>query len=145
MDDQRRVPQPELEHAVPEEPADAAVIERERRPPLPDDAKDQRDEASQEHGHGRSATTPSEIPTRGWKDILLRVYRGIGDDRILANAGAVTFFALLALVPVYGLFSDAGSIGKQLDTLAGVLPGGAIEVIGGQLKMLTDQGPAKLG
>ena len=43
------------------------------------------------------------------------------------------------------MFSDAGSISGQLDTLAGVLPGGAIEVIGGQLKMLTDQGPAKLG
>jgi membrane protein len=150
MDDQR--PVAELEHAKSETPADAAVIERERRQPLPDHVEDKRDEASREHGHGRSATTPSEIPTRGWKDILLRVYRGIGDDRILANAGAVTFFALLALFPgiaalvsIYGLFSDAGSIGKQLNTLAGVLPGGAIEVIGGQLKMLTAQGPGKLG
>jgi len=152
MDDQCRVPQPELEHAVPEEPADAAVIERERRQPLPDDAKDQRDKASQEHGRGRSATTPSEIPKRGWKDILLRVYRGIGDDRILSNAGAVTFFALLALFPgigalvsIYGLFADAGTIGKQLDTLALILPGGAIEVIGGELTRLTSQPSAKLG
>src|SRR5215204_858067 len=113
MDDQRPVRQPELEHVVP------------------------RDDASREHGRGRSATTPSEIPKRGWKDILLRVYRGIGDDRILANAGAVTFFALLALFPgiaalvsIYGLFADAGTIGKQLDTLSLILPGGAIEVIG---------------
>ena len=113
-----------------------------------DEHKDEhRDEASREHGHGRSATTPSEIPKRGWKDILLRVYRGIGDDRILANAGAVTFFALLALFPgiaalvsVYGLFSDAGTIGKQLDTLSLILPGGAIEVIGGELTRLTGQG-----
>ena len=73
-------------------------------------------------------------------------------DRILANAGAVTFFTLLALFPgiaalvsVYGLFSDAGSIGKQLDALAGILPGGAIEVIGGQLARLTGQPSAKLG
>ena len=150
MDKQRSIP--ELAHAKGETSADAAVIERERRHPLPDAVKDKRDEASRERGHGRSATTPSEIPARGWKDILLRVYRGISDDRILANAGAVTFFVLLALFPgiaalvsIYGLFSDAGSISGQLDTLAGVLPGGAIEVIGGQLKMLTDQGPAKLG
>jgi membrane protein len=152
MDDQRRVPEPEQEHAVGEAPADAAVIERERRQPQPDDRKDHRDEASREHGHGRSATSPSEIPKRGWKDILMRVYRGISDDRILANAGAVTFFALLALFPgigalvsIYGLFSDAGTIGKQLDTLSLILPGGAIEVIGGELTRLTSQPAAKLG
>jgi membrane protein len=152
MDDQRRVRQPEEEHAVAEEPADAAVIERERRRPLPDHADDHRDKASQEHGRGRSATTPSEIPKRGWKDILLRVYRGIADDRVLANAAAVTFFALLALFPgiaalvsIYGLFADAGTIGKQLDALALILPGGAIEVIGGELSRLTSQPPAAMG
>jgi len=151
MDDRRRVP-PEEQHRTAENPADSAVIERERRDPEPENREDPPDKASLERGHGRSATTPSEIPRRGWKDILLRVYRGISDDRILANAGAVTFFALLALFPgigalvsIYGLFSDAGSIGKQLDSLSAILPGGAIEVIGGQLKTLTAQGPAKLG
>ena len=39
---------------------------------------------------GRSAERPSEIPAPGWKDILLRVYNGISDDRILANAAGVT-------------------------------------------------------
>src|SRR5258708_4497643 len=34
----------------------------------------------------RSATTPSEIPARGWKDILLRVYANVSDHRILALA-----------------------------------------------------------
>jgi membrane protein len=152
MDDQSRVRPPELEHAVGEEPADAAVIERERRQPLPDERDDHRDKASREHGRGRSATSPSEIPKRGWKDILLRVYRGIADDRILANAGAITFFALLALFPgiaalvsIYGLFADAGTIGKQLDTLSLILPGGAIDIIGGELTRLTSQPAAKLG
>jgi len=64
-------------------------------------------------GRGRSAEKPSDIPARGWKDILWRVYAGISDDRILANAAAVTFYALLALFPaiaalvsIYGLFAD---------------------------------------
>jgi membrane protein len=30
-----------------------------------------------EAGRGRSAETPSQIPARGWKDILLRVYHRI--------------------------------------------------------------------
>src|SRR6266478_6001171 len=36
-----------------------------------------------EAGRGRSAETPSQIPARGWKDILLRVYHGISENRIL--------------------------------------------------------------
>src|SRR6202030_4226368 len=52
-----------------------------------------------EAGRGRSADTPSEIPARGWKDILLRVYHGISEDRILLVAAGVTFYALLALFP----------------------------------------------
>jgi len=45
---------------------------------------------------------------------LLRVFRGISDDRILANSAAVTFYALLALFPaiaalvsIYGLFMSS--------------------------------------
>ena len=59
---------------------------------------------------GGLAEGPFEIPALGWKDILLRVYNGISQDRILANAG-VTYYALLALVSgiaalvsIYGLF-----------------------------------------
>ena len=59
---------------------------------------------------GQGADSPAEIPTKGWKDIVTRVYRGIGDDRITSIAAGVTFFTLLALFPgiagliaVYGL------------------------------------------
>jgi membrane protein len=108
--------------------------------------------ASSEDGRGRAATGPSEIPARGWKEIALRVYDGISDDRILANAAAVTFYALLALFPgiaalvsIYGLFADPSTIAGQLDSLGGVLPGGAIDVIRDQLTRLTAQGRATLG
>ena len=103
-------------------------------------------------GHGRSATTPSEIPVRGWKDILLRVYEGISEDRILANAAAVTFYTLLALFPgiaalvsIYGLFADPSSMAIQLDAASGILPNGAVEVIRDQLTLLTSQGSRTLG
>lgn len=107
---------------------------------------------SAEKGRGRSATTPSDIPARGWKDILWRVYAGISDDRILANAAAVTFYALLALFPaiaalvsIYGLFADPGSIQQQLDSISGFLPGGALGVIRDQLNRLTAQPRGTLG
>jgi membrane protein len=108
--------------------------------------------AIREHGRDRSATMPSDIPAPGWKDILLRIYHGISDDRIVANAAAVVFFALLALFPgigalvsIYGLFADPATISEQLDTLAGLLPGGAVDVIREQLARLTAQGSATLG
>jgi membrane protein len=105
-----------------------------------------------EDGRGRSAGAPSEIPVRGWKDIVLRVYEGISDDRILANAAAVTFYALLALFPaiaalvsIYGLFADPSTIASRLDSVSGILPSGAIDVIRDQLTRLAAQGSATLG
>jgi membrane protein len=57
------------------------------------------DRRQSEAARGRSAETPSQIPARGWKDILLRVYHGISEDRILLVATGVTFYALLAIFP----------------------------------------------
>ena len=101
---------------------------------------------------GRSAEKPSDIPAKGWKDILWRVYAGISDDRILANAAAVTFYALLALFPaiaalvsIYGLFADPASIQQQLDAVSGVLPDGAVDVIRDQLNRLVEQPRGTLG
>jgi len=108
--------------------------------------------AAREPGRGRDATKPSDIPAAGWKDVLWRVYAGISDDRILANAAAVTFYALLALFPaigalvsIYGLFADPATIGKQLDVMSGLLPGGAIEIMRDQLTRVATQGNGKLG
>jgi membrane protein len=88
----------------------------------------------------------------GWKDILFRVYNGISDDRILANAAGVTYYALLALFPgiaavvsIYGLFADPNTIVSHVDTMAGFAPGGAIDVVRDQLTRLSAQGSTKLG
>ena len=67
-------------------------------------------------GRGRSAAKPSDIPARGWKDILWRVYAGVADDRILA-----------------------------VQLVSGVLPGGAVEVIRNQLNSLAAQPRGTLG
>jgi membrane protein len=109
-------------------------------------------EQVRDDGRGRTAEKPTDIPLKGWKDILLRVYRGISDDRILANAAAVTFYALLALFPsiaalvsIYGLFADPQTIAQHVDTVAGVLPGGAIDVLREQLTRLVSQPRGTLG
>jgi len=121
-----------------------------RQSPRPPSKSDR--EAAADDGRGRSAEKPSDIPARGWKDILWRVYAGISDDRILANAAAVTFYALLALFPaiaalvsIYGFFADPASIEQHLDSMSGVLPGGAIDVIRDQLSRLAAEPRGTLG
>lgn len=136
--------------------ADAGTIDRERPTAIDGDApgrsqraveENRSDRATQDDGRGRSATKPAEIPARGWKDILLRVYEGISDNRILANAAGITFYGLLALFPaiaalvsIYGLFADPGTIAKELDAAKGMLPGGGLDIIRDQLTRLTSQG-----
>jgi membrane protein len=103
-------------------------------------------------GRGRSAETPSQIPVRGWKDILVRVYCGISENRILLVAAGVTFYALLAIFPgiaalisIYGLFADPATVASHLDTIASVAPSGAIDVLRDQMTRLASQGGATLG
>jgi membrane protein len=108
--------------------------------------------AGEQHDRGRSATTPSEIPARGWKDILLRIYHNLSEHRVVAIAAGVTFYVLLAIFPaiaalvsVYGLFADAKTISDHLASAASFLPGGAVDIIGEQLQRLTAQPSSKLG
>jgi membrane protein len=103
-----------------------------------------------ETGRGRSPETPSDIPAAGWKDILLRVYRGISENRILLVAAGVTFYALLAIFPgiatlisIYGLFGDPTSVANHLDTITSVAPGGAIDVLHEEMTRLASQGGAR--
>ena len=138
----------------------AAGFSRSRRPLPPDRTQPpdqtQKDEparrARREPGRGRHARTPSEIPARGWKDILLRVYNNIGEDRVMLVAAGVTFYSLLAIFPaiaalvaLYGFFADPASIAGHLDAASGVLPSGALDVIRDQMNRVASQGNTKLG
>jgi membrane protein len=83
---------------------------------------------------------------------LWRTYREIGEDRLLAVAAGVVFYALLALFPaltaivsLYGLFANASTITDHLSIAAGILPGGAIDIIREQVMRLVSKGDAKLG
>jgi membrane protein len=108
--------------------------------------------AAENEDRGRQARSPAEIPAKGWKDILLRVYGNIGNHRILALAAGMTYYSILAIFPalaalvsIYGLFSDPGSIAKHLDEISGFVPGGAVEVAREQLTRVATKGERTLG
>jgi membrane protein len=101
---------------------------------------------------GRGAEAPTDIPQKGWRDVLLRVFHGVSEDRITTISGGVTFFVLLALFPglaglisLYGLFADSSTIGQHLSSLEGILPEGGMQILRDQFQQLTSQPPQKLG
>ena len=101
---------------------------------------------------GRHTQTSAQIPPAGWRDIALRVFHGISEDRIMTISGGVTFFVLLALFPglaglisLYGLFADSTTIAQHLNSLDGILPEGGMQILRDQLQQLTSQPPQKLG
>jgi membrane protein len=98
------------------------------------------------------ASAPSEIPSKGWKDIALRVWRKFNSDRILLISAGVTFYAILAIFPaiaalvsIYGLVADPNTINQHVNDLRGVMPDGALDIIGDQVKRLAAKGNGTLG
>ena len=105
-----------------------------------------------QRGRGRTALHPLQVLARGWKDIFLRIWKNIGKDRVIIVAAGVAFYSVLALFPaiaalvaVYGLFADPTTITAHLDSIAGLVPAGAIEVIRDQITRLASQGRTTLG
>ena len=105
-----------------------------------------------EPGRGRGAHSPAQIPPRGWLDIVWRTVKEVGDDRLPAVAGGVTFYTLLAIFPglgafvsLYGLFADVNQAQEQFIGLVGILPREFLGIIGDQMVRLAAAPPQRLG
>src|ERR1044072_9784095 len=92
---------------------------------------------AQEHGRGRQAETPLEVPPPGWKDILLRTKREVSEDQLSFVAAGVAFYfmlalfpALLAIVSVYGFAPDPPPVGRPAGPLMRLMPAGGGEALG---------------
>lgn len=82
-----------------------------------------------------AATSPPSVWTYG-KRIALDTYAAMGEDRMVAVAAGVVFYALLAIFPAitafvsfYGLFADPATVQRHLSLLAGLLPAGGIDIV----------------
>ena len=115
-------------------------------PPPPEEVQAQHQAeavAQQEPGRGRDACKPSELPPRGWQDILWRTFGSFMANQLPSAAAATTFFSLLALFPaisafvsLYGLFNDVGTAREPLNLLAGVLPASVLDFIGDEVERI---------
>ena len=100
----------------------------------------------------QAESNPVAPPRLTAKQFVLELYKRISDDRIVAISAGVTFFLLLAIFPataavvsIYGLFADAAKINGDLSSMSNVLPGGAIQILGEQIKRIAAESHKALG
>jgi membrane protein len=109
-------------------------------------------EAQRDAALGRRANHPSDIPWRGWLQVMRRTYLEIISDRISLVAAGCAFYATLALFPaitmlisVYGLAFDPTTVEPQLQVVRELLPPAAFTLIADRVHALVSQEKATLG
>lgn len=101
---------------------------------------------------GADADKPTEIPAKGWLQVLKRGWAEAKADQVPLLAAGVAFFSFLSLFPamvalvlVYGLVADPATVSAQVGSLTASLPPGAGDLIKGQLQSLTSAPQKSLG
>lgn len=107
---------------------------------------------SQETVPGLQADRPSEIPKRGWMQIVKRAWKEAKKDAVPLLAAGVAFYAFLALVPtlialilLYGLVSEPDDVASQIESFGSALPSTVEELLKTQMDALTQTSDRALG
>ncbi len=102
-----------------------------------------------ERGRGRHARKPSEIPGRGWLDVLRRTFQQIGEDNLSIVAAGMGFYAFMAMVPalaaviaIYALVAEPATVAEHIESMAQVMPEQARPLLHEQLTRLTSDNEA---
>jgi membrane protein len=100
---------------------------------------------------GIEAERPTDIPWRGWKQILKRSWAENKADNMPIIAGGVAFFgflsifpALIALISIYGLVASPATVAKQVENLSKQLPSSAASLIKEQLTSIVSNSGSAL-
>ena len=98
------------------------------------------------------AQKPTDIPPRGWKEVLKATWKEAGKDNISLVAAGVAFYAFTALVPLltafvltYGLVAEPSSVVSHTQMLTNTMPKESAGIIGEQLKSMSESAGAKTG
>ncbi len=93
---------------------------------------------------GVHAEKPTDIPAKGWVQIVKRAWAENNADQMPIIGAGVAFFAFLAVFPaliamisLYGLVASPEQVAAQIDSLSAQLPEEASTLIGNQLTAIT--------
>jgi len=111
--------------------------------------QDDRDEVAHPGAH---ADSPTRIPARGWRQIVLRALRRAFVDRVTLVAAGVAFFGFIALFPsliavvlLYGVVSTSADLAEHVRALSGTLPPEASDLVAAQMESLVRADGQRLG
>jgi membrane protein len=118
--------------------------------PAPDPHRPPAGAPSPQELPGIHAEKPTDIPWRGWKQIIKRSWAENSADNMPIIAGGVAFFgflsifpALIALISLYGLVATPETVARQVEELSAQLPESAANLIATQLNdIVTNDGGA---
>jgi membrane protein len=95
---------------------------------------------------GGGAERPTEIPPKGWFQVVKRGWKEAKVDQVPLLSAGVAYYAFLALFPaliaivsIYGLIADPGTIASQISALGKALPGEARRLITDQVTALASK------
>ena len=101
---------------------------------------------------GKDAEKPTEIPPRGWWQVVRRAFKESSADNVPILAGGVAFFAFLAIFPaiiaaitLYGLVADPETVAAQVRDLSAALPEQAQPILADQLQSVASASGGALG
>jgi membrane protein len=131
--------------------AAAAAKAAASRPPATDPDRPPPGAPSPQELPGIHAEKPTDIPWRGWKQIVKRAWAEHKADNMPIIAGGVAFFAflsifpaLIALISIYGLVASPDTVARQVEDLSAQLPDSAARLIGQQLTAIVNNSGSSL-
>ncbi|WP_312489540.1 YihY/virulence factor BrkB family protein, partial [Sphingomonas sp.] len=105
-----------------------------------------------DHGAGTGARSPLQVPPAGWLAILKRTWQEMGDDNIGIIAAGIAFYVFAAIVPTlgavvlsYGLFAEAETVRRNIESVFASLPRDAASIISDQLLTVVESSKDKQG
>jgi membrane protein len=101
---------------------------------------------------GAEAERPTQIPARGWWQVVRRAWAESKRDNVPMMAAGLAYFSFLAIFPamiaailVYGLVADPAQVTAQVDSFAQSMPESARALLVDQLKSLASGSNHALG
>lgn len=101
---------------------------------------------------GHHAEKPKQIPTKGWKDITLRVKDQLTKDHVSMVSAGTAFYFFLAIIPaiaaalsIYGLLMEPAQVEQQMSQLANTLPEQAHQMVSNILERQSEKPESFLG
>ncbi len=103
-------------------------------------------------GMDQSLSTAAHISPSGWGQVLRRCCCRVIEQRLLGEAAAVAFYAILAVFPALaalvslcGVVIDPAEAAERFQGLAGMLPAGSADMVGQVLGRTAAHGGGRLG